>query len=55
MHKSRHLEKLEHFKAWNPSELLEASRRDYEPADKLTRKTACRNLDLLCGRGWHHD
>ena len=40
MNKARHLEKLEHFKAWNPSaaELLEASRRDYEPADTLTRK-----------------
>lgn len=40
MNKSRHLEKLEHFKAWNPSaaELLEASKRVYEPADTLTRK-----------------
>src|SRR5215475_13414538 len=40
MNKTRHLEKLEHFKAWNPSaaELLEASKRDYEPADTLTRK-----------------
>lgn len=40
MKQSRHLEKLEHFKAWNPSpaELLEASKRDYDPADTLTRK-----------------
>jgi len=40
MNNARHLEKLEHFKAWNPSaaELLEASKRDYEPADTLTRK-----------------
>ena len=40
MKHSRHLEKLEHFKAWNPStaELLEASKRDNEPADTLTRK-----------------
>jgi hypothetical protein len=39
MNKARHLETLEHFKAWNPSaaELLEASRRDYEPADTFTR------------------
>lgn len=40
MNKARHLEKLEHFKAWNPSaaELAEASKRPYEPADTLTRK-----------------
>jgi len=40
MNKIRHLQKLEHFKAWNPSaaELLEASKRDYEAADTLTRK-----------------
>ena len=40
MKASRHLEKLEHFKAWNPSaaELLKAVQRDYEPADTLTRK-----------------
>jgi len=39
MNKARHLEKLEHFKAWNPSaaELVEAMKRDYEPADTLTR------------------
>lgn len=32
-------DKLEHFKAWNPSaaELRQASRRNYEPADTLTR------------------
>jgi hypothetical protein len=40
MNKARHLEKLEHFKAWNPSaaELVAASRRTYEPADTLSRK-----------------
>jgi hypothetical protein len=40
MNQTRHLEKLEHFKAWNPSaaELLEALKRDYEPPDTLTRK-----------------
>lgn len=40
MNKARHIEKLEHFKAWNPSaaELLEASKRDYERVDTLTRK-----------------
>jgi uncharacterized membrane protein YphA (DoxX/SURF4 family) len=40
MKDSRHLEKLEHFKAWNPSaaELRESSKREYEPADTLTRK-----------------
>src|SRR5689334_15797574 len=39
MKNSHHLEKLEHFKAWNPSaaELLEASKRNYEPADTLPR------------------
>ena len=39
MNKSYHLEKLEHFKAWNPSaaELLAASRREVEPADTLSR------------------
>src|SRR5689334_20952358 len=39
MNKNRHIEKLEHFKAWNPSaaELLEASQRTYEPADTLIR------------------
>lgn len=40
MKQSRHLEKLEHFKAWNPSaaELLVASQRTYEPADTLDRR-----------------
>lgn len=39
MKHSRHLEKLEHFKAWNPdaAELALAAQRDYEPADTLTR------------------
>jgi len=39
MNKLRQLEKLEHFKAWNPSkaELRAASRREYEPVDTLTR------------------
>jgi len=40
MNKARHLEKLEHFKAWNPSaaQLAVAMKRDYEPADTLTRR-----------------
>src|SRR5499427_1746810 len=40
MNKTRHLEKLENFKAWNPSaaELVKASKRHYQPADTLTRK-----------------
>ena len=40
MNESRHLEKLEHFKAWNPSaaELVAASKRELEPADTLTRR-----------------
>lgn len=40
MTKTRHLEKLEHFKAWNPSaaQLMAASKRDYEPADTFTRR-----------------
>lgn len=40
MNKARHLEKLEHFKAWNPSaaQLAEAMKRVHEPADTLTRK-----------------
>jgi uncharacterized membrane protein YphA (DoxX/SURF4 family) len=39
MKQSRHLEKLEHFKAWNPdaAELAVAAEREYEPADTLTR------------------
>jgi hypothetical protein len=40
MNKARHLEKLEHFKAWNPSaaQLAVAMKRNYEPADTLTRR-----------------
>jgi putative oxidoreductase len=40
MNESRHLEKLEHFKAWNPTtaELVAASKRELEPADTLTRR-----------------
>ncbi len=40
MKQSRHLEKLEHFKAWNPSaaELADAMKRDYEDADTFTRR-----------------
>jgi len=40
MKASRHLEKLEHFKAWNPSaaELKITTQRDYEPADTFTRR-----------------
>ena len=40
MKHSRHLEKLEHFKAWNPSaaELVESAQREYEPADTFTRR-----------------
>jgi uncharacterized membrane protein YphA (DoxX/SURF4 family) len=40
MKPSRHLEKLEHFKAWNPSaaDLVLAAEREIEPADTLTRK-----------------
>ncbi len=40
MNKARHLEKLEHFKAWNPSaaQLAVAMKRDYELADTLTRR-----------------
>jgi putative oxidoreductase len=39
MNKNRHIEKLEHFKEWNPSaaELFDASKREYEPTDTLTR------------------
>ena len=38
MNQSRHLEKLEHFKAWNAdaAELALAAARDYEPAETLT-------------------
>src|SRR4051794_6408673 len=40
MKAARHLEKLEHFKAWNPSaaELGEAAQREYEPVDTFTRR-----------------
>ena len=40
MNKARPIEKLHHFEAYNPSpaELLEASSRDFEPADTLTRR-----------------
>lgn len=40
MKQSRHLEKLEHFKAWNPdaADLVLATQRSYEPADTLTRR-----------------
>lgn len=40
MDRSRHLEKLEQFKAWNPSaaELAAASARELEPAETLGRE-----------------
>lgn len=40
MKHARHLEKLERFKAWNPSaaELVEAAKNEYEPADTFTRR-----------------
>ncbi len=40
MRASRHLEKLEHFKAYNPtaSEIWEASQQEVEEADTFTRK-----------------
>lgn len=40
MRPARHLEKLEHFKAWNPSaaELLEAAERECEPVETLPPK-----------------
>jgi putative oxidoreductase len=39
MRTSRHLEKLEHFKAYNPAaaQLLELSRHEVEPAETLSR------------------
>ena len=39
MNASRHLEKLEHFKAWNPSaaDLVQAAQREVEEAETLTR------------------
>src|SRR5437867_3958157 len=40
MNSARHLEKLEHFKAYNPTaaELLKASQREVPEADTLTRR-----------------
>lgn len=40
MNNARHLEKLEHFKAWNPSaaQLADAMKRDYEDADTLSKR-----------------
>jgi uncharacterized membrane protein YphA (DoxX/SURF4 family) len=40
MKASRHLEKLEHFKAWNPSaaEWVAAAQREIEPADTFSRR-----------------
>ena len=40
MNATRHLEKLEHFKAWNPSaaEWVAAAQREIEPADTLSRR-----------------
>lgn len=40
MKASRHLEKLEHFVAWNPSaaDLVRAAKREIEPADILSRR-----------------
>src|SRR6266436_4985282 len=48
MNSSRHLEKLEGFKAYNPTtaELLKASQREVEEADTLTRRQ--RAVCLVC-------
>jgi putative oxidoreductase len=48
MNSSRHLEKLEHFKAYNPTaaELLKTSNREIEEADTLTRRQ--RLVCLVC-------
>src|SRR6266581_4106867 len=48
MSASRHLEKLEHFKAYNPTaaELLKASQREVEDAETLTRHQ--RLVRLVC-------
>ena len=48
MNKSRHLEKLEHFKAWNPSaaELVEAAKRDYVPSENITDRR--RTVSWVC-------
>jgi uncharacterized membrane protein YphA (DoxX/SURF4 family) len=48
MNQSRHLEKLEHFKAYNPTaaELMKASERVYEPVDDLSRRA--RIVSWIC-------
>ncbi len=48
MNASRHLEKLEHFKAYNPTaaELVKASQREVEDAETLTRRQ--RVVCLVC-------
>jgi hypothetical protein len=48
MNKARHLEKLEHFKVWNPSaaELVEAAKRDYEPSENITKRQ--RTISWVC-------
>src|SRR5438067_252532 len=48
MNSARHLEKLEHFKAYNPTaaELLKASQREVQEADTLTRRQ--RVVCLVC-------
>ena len=48
MNQSRHLEKLEHFKAYNPTaaQLRIASEREVEEADTLTRRQ--RVVCLVC-------
>ncbi|SRR5712692_56444 len=48
MKTSRHLEKLEHFKAYNPTaaELRKASQREIEDAETLTRRQ--RAIRLVC-------
>src|SRR5436190_24232840 len=48
MNSARHLEKFEHFKAYNPTaaELLKVSQREVEDADTLTRRQ--RVVCLVC-------
>jgi len=48
MNQSRHLEKLERFKAYNPTaaELMKASERVYEPVDDLSRRA--RIVSWIC-------
>ena len=48
MNSARHLEKLEHFKAYNPTaaELLKVSQREVEDADTLRRRQ--RVVCLVC-------